>query len=270
MTIWLGLLALSLALYSAGMICSVVAVLRPKGRAPRLAWTLFPHACVIHLLSFFAQWHQQAIFPLHTLLGAFSLYALLTLVGGVWFAWRSDSLAAAFSLGVIPWACLVLVFTLRFQATQLVTQLPPGFLSVHLFVTMVSFAAFSLAAGAGVLLLSQESALKQKRFGPYWEALPPLGDLDRETYRSIVVGFLFLGFAIVQGIVGAPRAWGRFWYNDGRLLSSIAVWLGYGLYLCARARYGWRGRRLALFAVIGFVLTLVTYVLINMGKVLFG
>ncbi|MBI3893458.1 MAG: cytochrome c biogenesis protein CcsA [Candidatus Wallbacteria bacterium] len=257
---------LALALYSVGMLLCGLAMFRPRGLAAKAAWAVLPLAILVHATSFVVQWYSQAIFPLHSLLGAFSLYALLAFLGAVRFAHATGSASAAFSLGAVPYAALLLAFLSRFHGVQLKTELPPSFLSAHLFAVMASFAAFSLAAGSGLLLLKMEKALKQKSFGPFWEAMPPLEALDRETYRYIIVGFCFLSVGIGIGIGGAPLAWGGGWFHDRRLLTSLVIWALYGLYLVARARYGWRGRKLAVFSVGAFALTLVTYVLINMGK----
>ncbi|MBI4869107.1 MAG: cytochrome c biogenesis protein CcsA [Candidatus Wallbacteria bacterium] len=263
---YLLLFDLALALYSVGMLLCALALLRPKGVAARAAWAVLPAAILVHAVSFVAQWRVEGIFPLHTLLGAFSLYAMAAFMGAVRFSHSTGSVSAAFSLGAVPYLALLMAFLSRFHGVQLKTELPPSFLSAHLFAVMVSFSAFSLAAGSGLLLLAVEKALKEKRFGPFWQAMPSLEALDRETFRTIVTGFCFLSAGIAIGVAGAPQAWGVSWFLDGRLLSSLLVWSLYGVYLIARARYGWRGRKLALFSVSGFALTLVTYVLINMGK----
>lgn len=265
---YLWLYDLALLLYSIGMAVCGFALVRGGGLIETAAWVLLPAAWFAHLASFVAQWYHLRAVPLVSLLGAFSLYALLSFLGALRFAVSCGSVAVAFSLGAIPYATLLLAFLLRFQGVQLKTELPPSFVSAHLVAVMASFAAFSLAAGSGALLLTQERALKEKRFGRFWESLPPLGLLDRETYRFVLAGFCLLTAGIGIGVIGAPHAWGGSWFRDSRLLSSLVVWGLYGCYLGARARYGWRGRKLALFSVSGFVLTLVVYVAVNMGKYL--
>ena len=42
------------------------------------------------------------------------------------------------------------------------------------------------------------------------------------------------------------------------MLLSLAVWTIYGFYLHTRSRLGWRGRKLALFSLAGFIVILMT------------
>ncbi len=263
------LFKLALLLYSISMLLCGLTLVRPGTRVERAAWIALPLACFVHACSFMGQWYAQGASPMLSLLGAFSLYGLLCFGGALRFAVATRSIGVAFTLGAIPYATLLMALVLQFPASQLQTELPASFLSSHLFAVMASFAAFTLAASSGCLLLALEMALKEKRFGVFWESLPPLEVLDRETLRSIVIGFLLLTCGITIGTIGAPHAWGGAWFRDTRLLSTLVVWALYGGYLLARARYGWRGRKLALFSVIGFALAIVTFVLVNMGKYVF-
>jgi cytochrome c-type biogenesis protein CcsB len=92
-----------------------------------------------------------------------------------------------------------------------------------------------------------------------FRGLPDGDTLDGVTYRAIGVGFpLFTIGALFAGAVWAQRAWGTPWSWDPKEVSSLIVWLVYAMYLHVRLVRGWRGRRTACLAIVGFALTFFT------------
>ncbi len=148
--------------------------------------------------------------------------------------------------------------------------LPPGFTDltpalrnawiwVHVILAMLGISAFVLNFAGGVMYLLQERQLKAKRPGALYYRLPSLETLDRLTYRTLTLGFPFLTLGLFLGALWARAAWGSLFAFDPLALFSFLAWLVYAATLSGRAVAGWRGRRAAYFAVVGFsglVLTL--------------
>lgn len=89
--------------------------------------------------------------------------------------------------------------------------------------------------------------------------------LDEITYKTIAIGFpLFTVGALLMGLIWAKGAWGRYWGWDPKETWSLITWLVYAIYLHARMISGWKGQRLAVLAVIGFVAAIVTYLGVNL------
>ena len=87
--------------------------------------------------------------------------------------------------------------------------------------------------------------------------------LDLLNYRVISLGFLFLTLVIITGAIWAQKAWGRYWTWDPKETWSLITWLIYALYLHMRISRGWKGKKAAWFAVIGFLCVVFTYIGVN-------
>jgi cytochrome c-type biogenesis protein CcsB len=82
--------------------------------------------------------------------------------------------------------------------------------------------------------------------------LPPAASLDRLAYRTIAFAFPIWTFAVIAGAIWAEEAWGRYWGWDPKETWSFITWTVFAAYLHARATVGWRGRRAAVLALVGF------------------
>jgi cytochrome c-type biogenesis protein CcsB len=94
--------------------------------------------------------------------------------------------------------------------------------------------------------------------------LPPAATLDRLAYRIIAFGFPVWTFGVIAGAIWAQSAWGRYWGWDPKETWSFITWVIFAGYLHARATSGWKGRRAAVIACVGFVSLLVTYYAVNL------
>lgn len=89
--------------------------------------------------------------------------------------------------------------------------------------------------------------------------------LDDITYKSIAIGFpLFTLGGLLMGAIWANSAWGKYWSWDPKETWSLITWFVYALYLHARFVGGWRGKRVAILAVVGFIAVIFTYVGVNL------
>jgi cytochrome c-type biogenesis protein CcsB len=92
------------------------------------------------------------------------------------------------------------------------------------------------------------------------EALLPSADtLDRVTYKTICVAFPLLTGMIAAGAYWANRTWGSYWSWDPKETWAAITWLVYAGYLHMRITRGWRGRRAAYFAILGFGVVIFTF-----------
>ncbi len=89
--------------------------------------------------------------------------------------------------------------------------------------------------------------------------------LDEIAYKSIAVGFpLFTIGGLIMGAIWANSAWGKYWTWDPKETWSLITWFVYALYLHARFVGGWRGKRVAVLSVIGFIAVIFTYLGVNL------
>jgi len=101
------------------------------------------------------------------------------------------------------------------------------------------------------------------RVGRLLELLPPSRTLDMLAYRTAAFGFPIWTFAIIAGAIWAQSAWGRYWGWDPKETWSFIVWVVFAAYLHARATAGWRGRRAAWLALVGFAAMLFNFYVVN-------
>ena len=89
--------------------------------------------------------------------------------------------------------------------------------------------------------------------------------LDEITYKSIAVGFpIFTLGGLIFGAIWANQAWGVYWSWDPKETWSLITWFIYAFYLHARMMRGWKGKKIAVVAVVGFMAVIFTYLGVNL------
>jgi len=94
---------------------------------------------------------------------------------------------------------------------------------------------------------------------PLLSALPPLKTIDSLLYRTVGVAFPLLSLLLITGAVWANESWGRYWGWDSKEVGALVAWMAYAGFLHTRIAHGWRGRRSAYFALLGFALVIFTW-----------
>jgi cytochrome c-type biogenesis protein CcsB len=90
-------------------------------------------------------------------------------------------------------------------------------------------------------------------------AVPSLEVLDDLTYKVVTVAFPLLTMMTITGAVWANESWGRYWGWDPKETWALITCICYAIFLHTRIVHGWKGRKTALFAVIGFISVIFTY-----------
>lgn len=89
--------------------------------------------------------------------------------------------------------------------------------------------------------------------------------LDEITYKSIAIGFpIFTLGGLIFGAIWADQAWGVYWSWDPKETWSLITWFFYAFYLHGRMVRGWRGKKVAIVAVLGFMAVIFTYLGVNL------
>ena len=170
-------------------------------------------------------------------------------------------------LGVFasPLSAVVMIISTQLPAEVLHT--PAAFNSLWLYFHIVTVflgdAAFALAFGVGIFYLVQEQAIKTKTHGFFYRRLPSLEFIDTTGYACIVVGFTLLTIGLITGFAYAKTVWGHFWSGDPKEIWSGIAWLLYAALLHGRISLGWRGRKAAIMAIIGFAVLMFTFFGVN-------
>jgi len=128
-----------------------------------------------------------------------------------------------------------------------------------LFPTSLAASPFILSGLVGGIFVSLLYLLLLWRRADLERLLPSSDDLDRITYKTICVAFPLLTLMIAAGAYWANRTWGSYWSWDPKETWAAITWLVYAGYLHMRVTRGWRGRRAAYFAILGFAVVMFTF-----------
>ncbi len=146
------------------------------------------------------------------------------------------------------------------EVRELMPALRSNWLGFHVSTAIIAYGSFGVSFVLGLIFLLRD---KMKEHGFLDQHIPQKEKLDIIGYRSVSLGLLFLTFTIVTGAIWAERAWGSYWSWDPKETWSLITWIIYAIYLHLRIGRGWKGRSAAVFAVIGFVCVLFTYIGVN-------
>jgi cytochrome c-type biogenesis protein CcsB len=91
------------------------------------------------------------------------------------------------------------------------------------------------------------------------KSIPALHTIDSLLYRTVGVAFPLLSLLLITGAVWANESWGRYWGWDSKETGALVAWMAYAGFLHTRIAHGWRGRRSAYFALLGFALVIFTW-----------
>jgi len=134
------------------------------------------------------------------------------------------------------------------EITPLLPALKSNWLTIHVLTCFIGYAALTVGFVSGLVILFKKGEI---------------ATLDTVSYKIIAFGFLFLTLGIVTGAVWANYAWGTYWSWDPKETWSLITWFIYAIYLHTRFVKGWKGRKAAWLAVIGFLAMLFTYFGVN-------
>lgn len=136
-------------------------------------------------------------------------------------------------------------------------------LGMHVSSAMLGYSALAISAVYGGLYLMMYHEIRSNKFGIVYRKLPDLQTLEKLSYASIILGFVFLTIAILIGYVWLPKTIDDFSYTDPKLIITDIVWVIYFVALVSRKAMRWTGRTVVILAVVGFVLTIASMVVVN-------
>ena len=254
------LFTIVMLLYFAAMICYFTFIAVKKDGVARIAVLLQGVGLVLHTAALICRGAGAGRLPLT------NQYEFATS-----FAWGLSLVSLIFVLrfkfpvlGAFASPVTFLIIGYAAMQSKEVRELMPAlrsnWLGFHVSTAIIAYGAFGVSFVLGIIFLLRE---RMKARGFLDEHIPGKEKLDMIAYRSVSLGLLFLSFTIITGAIWAERAWGSYWSWDPKETWSLVTWIIYAAYLHLRVRRGWEGRAAAIFAVVGFVCVLFTYIGVN-------
>jgi cytochrome c-type biogenesis protein CcsB len=205
--------------------------------------------------------------PLSNLYESLLFFAWAIILMYLIIEWRTAS--KGIGVFVIPMAFLAMAYAsiapgISDRIQPLIPALQSNWLTSHVVTCFMGYAAFTVAFCLAIIyFLKKEDTKGEEKPSGFHGRLPALTTIDTLIYQSIALGFVFLTIGIMTGSIWAHYAWGSYWSWDPKETWSFITWIIYAIMLHSRYVRGWRGKRMAALAIIGFASVLFTYLGVN-------
>ena len=247
-------------LYSVGTVGYLIYVVRTELVIHRIAYAFLLGGFLSHSIGLALLVGQIKQMPVTTLPQTFSLFAWA--IVGSYLAFQLKFNIRVLGTFVSPLAVIFMLLSSAIPGKIIPTsQLSKSFwLILHVTTIFFGNAIFALAFCAGIMYLLQERQIKTKSFGLLYRRLPSLETLDSLNSVCLTFGFPLITIGLISGFVYAGAVLRSYWHWDPKEILAVITWLIYAVLIHERLAVGWRGRRAAIMAIIGFSIILVTFV----------
>ncbi len=258
------LFKITLLIYFIATIFYLIGVISRNDKFSCNAKRLLIGGFAMHCLSIGVRWLATDITPAASLHESLSFFAWSLVFIYILFDLRYHMAMLGAFISPLALALMIFGAAVPSQAPNVNPMLDSWWFPVHVSLAFLGHAVFAIAAAAGVMYLLQERMLKSKKFSGLFYRLPSLNALDSMNYKCLTFGFPLMTMGIISGAIWANSAWGGYWRWDPKETWALITWFLYAALLHGRLTVGWRGRRAAIFAIIGFIFLLFTFFGVNL------
>jgi cytochrome c-type biogenesis protein CcsB len=255
---------LTILFYAASTVVYTVFLVRQKKQYYRAGVALLSVGFAVHLVLIIIGTVSSGHLPVNTLRDTLSFGSLT--VAGVFLLFQYRYRLKVLGIFAAPLAAVTMIAVALMPSANMPAQpiLKSMWLVAHVTLIFMGEASLALACGLGILYLVQEQAIKSKKPGFFFRRLPSLDLLDSAGQTCILAGFVLMTMGLATGLIYAKAVWGRFWSWDPKEVWSGITWLLYAVLIHERLALGWRGRRAAIMAIVGFATVLFTFLGVNL------
>ena len=247
----------ALALYLVAAFYNCLAFIKHANSLFRAALIFTSAGICFHAAHIIMTGMKRGIFPLSGRQESLVFLALTLAVSFLFLAIRYRLI----SLGVflLPLVLISMLGSIISQSSPVQDILNSRLFYFHTTFLFLAYTAFVAGTLFAVLYLLQEKELKAKRLRAFYRRLPSLDILDQLFANSMLSGIVLMTAGLASGIYWAHREWDQGWQSDPKVISAICTWLIYLALTSIRTLTGWRGKRMAVIALAGFVSMLLTF-----------
>ncbi len=251
-------------LYFVATLVSIVYFLSHKDRLLSIGRKALLSGFALHTITIMARWVESGRTPAANLHEALSI--LTWIIVGLYVVIELRYKLSILGSFVSPLALIILITAslLPMEIVPLAPALRSYWLPVHVSLALLGNAFFILASLFAIMYLIQERYLKKRKIRGLYFLLPSLDVLDELNYRALTYGFPVLTLAMITGAVWAEYAWGTYWSWEPRQIWSLITWFIYAALLHGRLAIGWRGRKAAVFSILGVLVLMGSFLMVNL------
>jgi HemX protein len=235
-----------------------------RGVAPRTGAAMAAGAVILHGLGLVAYTIRYAELPLVGLAPSLCTLAFLIAVFHFVVALASESKPVGLVLVPIIAVLLAVALVLGIAPSDEPLAFRGVWFSLHVLLAFIGYAGLAVAFAAGLLYLLQFRELKDRRLGRVFRFFPALPTLDKLGRYGLSVGFPALTLALLLGWAWTVRFQRTFAVSNPQVIWGVLTWMAFAAVLGLRVASGRESeRRAALASVVGFVLVVVSYLVLR-------
>lgn len=134
----------------------------------------------------------------------------------------------------------------------------PYALGSHVLISITAYSIMGLAAAQAALYAVQEKRFQKRQLTTLFKNLPPLQVMEKTLVQMVLIGFIFLSFALLSGVFFLEDIFAQHLVH--KTFFAILAWLTYGLFLFGHFRFGWRGQKAAYYILWAYFLLILSYI----------
>jgi ABC-type transport system involved in cytochrome c biogenesis permease subunit len=235
------LLKVTTLFYLVGALLYLHFIITLRERGAKLGRMFLLIGVVLHAAGFVARYAAAGYTPVTNLFESLSFFAMAIVAVFLLTEVRYSLRTLGAFIAPLGFAFSIFAAFQSGEVARLAPALNSYWLPIHVLLLFVGDAVFAVAFGAGIMYL-----------------------LDEINYRCLTIGFPLLTLGIITGSIWAEYAWGSYWSWDPKETWSLITWLLYAALLHGRLTVGWRGRKAAILAIVGFCAVLFTFLGVNL------
>lgn len=134
----------------------------------------------------------------------------------------------------------------------------PYELGSHVLISISAYSIMGLATAQAILYSVQERRFRKKQLSTLLKALPPLQTMEKILIQLIIIGFVFLSFALLSGVFFIENLFAQHLVH--KTFFAILAWLVYATFLVGHFKRGWRGQKAAKYTIWAYVFLVLSYI----------
>lgn len=213
---------------------------------------LFASAALLtHLISLsMTLWHEN--YFAFSLANALSMISLLA--SGILLGLNRQYQAETLGIFIFPLAALTTLLPFGF-AEHMPLPLEIG---SHVLISIAAYSILGISAAQAILYSSQEKRFRKRQLSNLMRALPPLQIMEALMFKLVMIGFIFLSFALLSGAFFVEDLFAQHLVH--KTFFAVISWVLYGTLLLGHFQRGWRGQKAVRYVIWAYSLLVISFI----------
>lgn len=255
-----------LIIYGLSLIGYFIDFIQHNQKVNRIAFWLLSIVWLLQTAILIDQVFLEKSFPILTVNDGLFFYAWVLLTFSLIINRLFTIYFIVFFMNVFSFFILLLYILTNAQKQSYDSgiQLVHEILITHITLAIVSYGFFTLSFLFSLMYLMQYRFLKNKKGLKWMWRFADLKQLDSYSFKTVTLGVPLLLIGIILGVMWAYVANAEFYWFDVKTAGSFLVLVVYIIYLFLRVGKGHRGRAIAVYNTVAFLILLINFFLFSL------